>query len=68
MYPPEVPGAAVEAGQDLKADAGVESVPFAASGFPSYLECVGEAGGDAACAGLAGATSIEGWMPWAVAE
>lgn len=43
------------------------SVTIAASGFQSYLACVGEAGEDAACAGLAGETSEEGSMPWAVA-
>jgi hypothetical protein len=46
----------------------VASVTSEALGFPSYLECAGEADGGAACAGLAGATSTEDLMPWAVAE
>lgn len=54
------------ADQDLMVGAAAVSVKAAASGFQSYLECVDETDGDAACAGLAGATSGEDSMPWAV--
>lgn len=60
--------AAAVVDQGLTAVAEVVSVTSATSGSQSYLECVGEADGGAACAGLVGATSRGGSMPWVVVE
>lgn len=68
MCPLEELEVAAAVGQDLTEGAEVVSVTSATSDFQSCLECEDGVDEGAACADLAGATSREDSMPWAVAE